>query len=314
MNTETNIATDQHRIFTLESDIEADPVDELLEVHLLSEKELPNEENPDSGITKEIIRKDRLERARYGVSTRDIWDFGFHLMAIMANGFRELRNSTDDAEDKVRFDKLIRGCIALNERAAMNDMSFFKIPEKNAAESERWETKWSQEIIEFQKVLDQEWMNISREAAPFTWNRGTANAIVSRLEGKFDYAEKRDYLNDPITPAVPEEERNAHLGMRAYRGFSDWDLKYFRTYLVWLIAQASIFFASNDAHGYPQNEKHETFEAYSEFLIGIIGDLLRGEANTCTDRAMIFDLREKDAKNYADVIAQFTQFVPGLWD
>jgi hypothetical protein len=303
-----------NRIFELEEDLLPDPVDELLEVTILSEDDLPNEENPNSGITEEIIRKDRLDRARYGVSRRDIWDFGFNLTAIMATGFRKLRDATDDAGEKATFEKLIAGCIALNERGAMNDMAYFKDPEKNVVERKRWDDQWFGAIAEFQDFLNAEWLNISAEPAPFTWNRGTANAIVSRLQGKFAYDEKKDYLTDPITPAVPVEDRNEHLRQRAYEGYSEWDLKHFRTYLIWLIAQAGIFFASTDSMGFPMNEKHDTFEAYSEFLVEFIGDILRGEANTCTDRAMMFDLREQDSVNYTKAVAQFTQVLPGLWD
>lgn len=303
-----------HRLFELDEDLLPDPLDELLGVTLLSEEHLPNEENPNSGITPEILRKDRFERARYGVSRRDMMDFGFDLMAIMATGFRKLRNATDNPEEKETFNKLINGCIALNERGAMNDMSFFKDKEKNAAEQERWNTHWAEEVAKFQEVLDAEWLNISPAHSPFTWNRGGATAIVSRLEGRFTYDEKKEYLSDPITPAVPVEERNEHLRQRAYEGYSDWDLKYFRTYLVWILAQACIFYASTDAHGFPMSEDFPTFEAYSEFLIEFADGLLRGEANMCFDRTMIFNLRESDSQDYAKSISLLTRVIPGLWD
>lgn len=300
--------------FQIDEDILADPVDELLEVILLSEADLPSEEDTNSGITEDIIRKDRLERARYGVSTRDIWDFGFNLTAIMATGFRKLRDAADNDEKKVMFDKLIAGCIALNERGAINDMTYFKDAEKNETERNRWDQKWLPAIAEFQEVLNSDWLNISDQPSPFTWNRGDANAITSRLQGKFSYDEKRDYLADPITPAVPVEDRNEHLRQRAYEGYSEWDLKHFRTYLVWIISQACIFFSSDDAHGFPMNEKHATFEAYSEFLIDFSNALLRGEANTCNTRTMMLNLREGDRQDYAKAVAQFTQVLPGLWD
>lgn len=295
-------------------DIEADPVDELLEVVLLSEEDMPSEEDPTSKITEDIIRRDRLERARYGVSVRDLWDFGHHLLSVMATGFRKLSEEAEKPEDKRRYEKLTRGCIALNERTAMNDISFFKSPDKNVIETSRWDTKWAKEIEDFQQVLNAEWDNISKAPAAFTWNRGIANRIVERLIEPYSYKDKRDYLDDPITPGVPEDKRNEHLIQRAHHGYSEWDLKHFRTYLVWIISQACMFFASKDAMGYPQSERFPEFKDYSDYLIETMGNLLRGEANLCVTRAMMLQLMKPDSENYAKSISEFTRFVPHLWD
>lgn len=303
-----------NRIFKLEEDIERDPLNELLDVTFLAEENLKGPDNPTSSITEEVLRKDRLDRARYGVSRHDLYDFGFHLLAVMATGFRKLKNETDEPKEKEKFDKLISGCIAINERSAMNDLSFFKDKAKNDIEYKRWDEKWTHEVHKFQDVLNAEWLNISASPSPFTWNRGEANAIISRLDGKFTYSEKKDYLTDPITPVVPEGDRNEHLRQRAYEGYSEWDLKYFRTYLVWLLAQGCIFYASSDAHGFLQSEENPTFEDYSKFLIKFTDGLLRGEANMCTDRTMLFNLREGDREDYNKSISQLTRIIPGLWD
>lgn len=303
-----------NRIFQLEEDLERDGLDELLEVTLLTEEHLKTPEDPFSWLTPEILHKDRIERARYGVSRRDLYDFGFNLLAIMATGFRKLKNATESPEEKEKFDKLINGCIALNERASMNDLAFFVDKEKNDAESKRWDNHWAEEIAKFQEVLDEEWLNISPAPSPFTWNRGDANAVISRLDGKFTYDEKKDYLADPITPSVPVEDRNEHLRQRAYEGYSEWDLKYFRTYLVWIIGQGCIFYASSDAHGFVMSEETPTFEDHSKFLITFLDGLLRGEANMCINRAMLMEFIRTDQEDYATSISQFTRIIPGLWD
>lgn len=302
------------RLFEIEEDMERDGLDELLEVTLLSEEHLKNSEDPTLWLTLELLHTDRIERARYGVSRRDLYDFGFNLLAVMATGFRKLKDTTDSPEEKEKFDKLIAGCIALNERASMNDLAFFKDKEKNDAESKRWDEHWAGEITKFQDALNEEWLNISTEPSPFTWNRGDVNAVISRLDGKFTYDDKKDYLADPITPSVPVENRNEHLRQRAYEGYSEWDLKYFRTYLIWLLGQGCIFYASSDAHGFAMSEDNPTFEDYSKFLINFLDGLLRGEANMCNDRTMLFNLRQVDREDYNKSISQLTEIIPGLWD
>lgn len=299
----------------LTEDIAADPVDELLTINLLTEDDLPSEEDPDSGITLEILSEDRFQRARYGVSTRAIWDFASHFNEIMATGLRRLRKETDDPVKRENYARLIQGCIALEESLNTNDRAFFQDRVKNEEERIRWETKWMKEVEYFQAELNNGgWIGISKEPAAFTWNRFDAEIVIEKLQGEYTYDSRKDYLNDPITPGVPMDDRNEHLRQRAYEGFSEWDLKNFRTYLVWIIGQACIFFASKDAHGYPASEERPEFEDHRKYLIEFLGNILRGEANLCTSRAMFLGHITPDRENYADAISKFTTVIPHMWD
>jgi hypothetical protein len=299
-------------IFALNEDIPADPVNELREINLLDEESL---KDPDyKKLTLEDLTKDRLDRARYGVSRRDIWNFGSHFLAIMTHGFRRLRDEETSAERKLVFTRLIEGCIALNEISAMNDIAFYRDPEKSEADRIRWETKWRKATEDFQEVLNEEWMAISGEPPAWTWNRPSVDALRSKLEIPFAYDEKKDYLSDPITLGVPQEDRNEHLRQRAYEGYSEWDLKHFRTYLVWLLAQASIFFASKDSMGYPVVEGRPEFEDHAAYLIEFASDMLYGEAAMCMTRAQEFMRIPEWNANYSKSVTKFTWIIPHLWD
>lgn len=301
------------KLFDLIGDIEADPINELTEIHLLTEESF---NDPDyQGLLKpEDLSKDRFDRARYGVSRRDLWNFNSHFLSIMAHGFRRLRDIETDETRKDVFNRLVDGCIALHEHTATNDMAYYADEEKRKAEQKRWENTWIPKVKEFQKLLNAEWMTISGQPSAWTWNRPSVDALLSKLEEPFAYDEKKDYLSDPITLGVPEEERNLHLTQRAVEGYSDWDLNNFRTYLVWLLAQSSLFFASKDAMGWPVTEERPTFEDHSAFLIKFAADMLYGEAAMCITRAQEFNRIPEWNANYAVAVAKFTEVIPGMWD
>ena len=286
-------------------DFAADPVNELTSAWIISEADIEDEF---SKVTQEVIDKDREERTLHGVSRRNIWNFCNHWVALVAMNARALADASAEEPEHTFYGELVSGAIAFNEYAmgAANTMAFFSSTEGYRTEMERWSAEWKPKSDAFRKNITENWMKLPAEGCG--WSQADIDAIADAFEGEFSYDEAIGLVPDPITPSVPVEAVEEHFEQRRVRGYSDWDTKGFRLFLIWVTAQAAVFLTSGDAAGYPHNEDAgiDSFETYLKVQRERILEVLRGELRVATSGTA-------DAP-YMTAVDRMLDLVPGMWD
>lgn len=285
----------------------ADPLDEL------ETPNYPKEASVDYAFSEDDLKLDREERARYGVSSRDMWNFYSHWLNIFARGVRQLRNECTDPERYDMFDQLLDAIIAVNEVSESNTLPVESDKEKSDKLFKEWQGEWLPKSERFADLVENHWLDISDEAKG-TWNKGSALVIVDKMKKTSSFTDRRKDISDPITWTLDESVQEKHHAQRAENGFSEWDLVHFRTYLVWLLAQGCAYFSSDSSHGYPGREPWETAEKWNDFLIDFMGRILSGEAAMCMTRAHDRRVLEEDQKRYREAMKEFPHFLTLLWD
>lgn len=286
-------------------DFPSDPVNDLTSPWIISEKDLTDKFNK---VTEEDIAEDREDRALHGVSRRNIWNFNSHWVAIVAIGSRKLAESAGDAKTKELYEDLTEGTIAFNEfsMGETNDLAVYANPEAYQAEVERWTKVWKPKSERFRAMMVEHWAALPSEGK--AWAQDDLDAIAAVFEGDFTYDEAMNLIPDPITPVVPAENRAEHFEQRRLQGYSDWDIKGLRLFLIWITAQASVFLTSSVAAGYPPNKDAgiNSFEDYVKVQRERILELLRGEirfANSGTADAP-----------YMTAVSEMLEYIPHMWD
>lgn len=282
-------------------DIPSDPVNELTEIRFNT-----YDGKKDSASRME---KDFLERSINGIATSDTWDFCSYWLSVLAVTTREKMPKANYAE-QTRNEFIVEGCIALHETIATHDLALYQDSEAYKSENERWQQKWESLVTRFKNVLILEWLSIpTKNDTP--WNHADIDNIFDAMGEKFSYDEAKVLITDPIL--VPEEFKAQHHTERGMKGYSTWDLDNLRTYLMWLLAKACIFFASEDSMSWPFNKERPTIESHNSYMKNVAKIIMHGEVASAGDWS---ETEENEAylSDYRVVIAGLTTLIPSMWD
>lgn len=286
-------------------DFPADPVNELESPWIISEKDLADEFNK---VTEADIAEDREDRALHGVSRRNIWNFNSHWIALLAMGARRLEAEATEDKDREFYDALVEGAIACNEfsMGESNNLAVYADKAAHKAEVTRWVSVWKPLNDAFFVLLKENWKNLPADGQ--VWSQDDIDAIARAFDGDFSYNEAVNLIPDPITPGVPADDMTEHLDQRRFRGYSDWDLKGFRLFLTWIVAQATVFLTSSTAVGFPQNPAKgiNTMLDYCKIQRGLVIDMLRGELRVAASGTA-------DAP-YMTAVSRMLDSIPDMWD
>ena len=283
----------------------ADPVNELTSSWIVSEADLTD---AFSKVTQEQLDEDRAERVLHGVSRRNIWNFCNHWAFLVAMNARGLMDVAKDEEYRDFYEELVQGVIAFNEYAmgAANTMAFFSNNDAYRTELERWKKEWQPKSDAFRVTIVDNWSKLPAEGPG--WSQDEVDSIAKAFEGEFSYDEAIDLIPDPVAAYVPDESLEEHQEQRRMRGYSDWDTKNFRLFIIWVTAQATVFLTSGNAAGYPHNEDAgiDSFESYVKVQRECILEVLRGELR--------FSVSGTADAPYMTAVARMLELVPGMWD
>lgn len=256
------------------------------------------------------------DRARYGFARGDL--FSFHSYWINLFGRMLIQRTTQiphDAPEQEILDKLLAGAIAVNELDIKQSLPIYVDGEKRQQAYHEFTEKWQAKVRQFNHDLSVYWLELPAVHTSAVWN----SAIIYDLRAATKnyppyypdeiYEGMDDIIPDPIY--VPYENQKQHEHERSSQGFSQWDVASLRSFNAWILMKAYLYFASNDASGWPGTENFQNPDDWSDVLIKRVITTLLGEM---ADDSSSSQTANEEIQAYRRLFADFSHILSYLWD